>query len=143
MQCVHFQTVDLHYEIFFPGYRILKTNFCNGSTAHISSTTSFLPGEYVNITSSLPYVEMFWYIPQFHEADAVLIAPQIGYVLSTRLDGAITFNFNDLIKTNTSSCITSTATITNIQESMQGWRFSTYQNGRFWATVFIDVVGEL
>ena len=95
-------------------------NFCNGSMKTLSSTANFLPGQDVIITCSFPQA-VAWNSAQFTDG-AILISddPDVGVTSGTRLNGTIVFNL-----TNTTSgppvCVTATATIANIQESMQGF----------------------
>ena len=59
----------------------------------------------------------------------------------TRLDGAIVFNLTSVV-TSPSPCATATATIANIQESMQGLSL-TCTDGTTMTTLTIDVIGKL
>ena len=140
-----FRQLKLHYKILFSENETLKANFCNGSKTHFSSAASFLPGENVTITCSVPELGMAWYSPLFDEFDEspVLMAPLLGVTRGARLDGAITFNLNELVSSPNPPCIITTATIANIQESLQGLRLICGSLHAYLSTVDIYVVGKL
>ena len=96
----------------------------------------------MNITCSVPEAFVLWISHQFHHT-TVFLNPHYGSSRASRLDGAVTFIVNDVSKYNSSSCITSTATFANIQESMQGLRLSCTDGVTILSAVVIDVVGKL
>ena len=120
-----------------------EASFCIGSETQFSSASSFLPGENVTITCSAPAVVGIWDSPWF--SDSVFLTPLFGATRSTRLDGAIVFNLKELNSSSNSSCSISTATIANIQESIQGLSLiCAYISDRvIKTTVVIDVVGKV
>ena len=122
---------------------MLKANFCNHSNTQVrSSTHSFLPGENVTITWSVPSVSMIWTSPQLYNYP-IHVNSALGFTHFTKFDGAIVFDLDDVIMSNSSICTTATATIENIQESMQGLSFTCISGLTIWTTVVIDVVGKL
>ena len=118
---------------------MLKATFCNGSMIQFSSASSFLPGENVSITCSVPHLGVGWASPQFSQS--VILSHMVANT-TTKLDGAITFELNEVM-TSPSPCATATATIANIQESMQGLSLTCSDAFTFLSTVVIDVIGEL
>ena len=120
------------------GDEIPIANFCNGSMATLSGTSSFLPGEDVTINCSLPGTGVRWTSPQFSESP-VLVNNIL--TIDTRLDGAVIFTLTTLIL-DPSPCATSTATIADIQESMQGLSLTCTDIDNL-ATITIDVIGKL
>ena len=117
-------------------------NFCNGSMTAFSNTSSFVPGQDVTITCSLPSGILVWDSPQFTLGPVVLSDnPILGPTSGTRLDGAIVFTLTN-VTDSPSECATATATIANIQESMQGLSLSC-NDGSIVTTVTIDVIGKL
>ena len=112
-------------------------NFCGNSTTTFSNTASFVPGQDVIITCSLPSGTLFWISPQFATVTFINMMTTSG----RRLDGAIVFNVTNVVA-SPSRCMTSTATIANIQESMQGLSL-TCTEGFNPTTVTIDVIGKL
>ena len=120
-----------------------ESNYCNGSEIQFSSPYHVLPGENVTITCSVPSRFTFWYSPGFF--DSLLLA-SIGFGRThvERLDGAITFDLiQEIFYPDNSSCSISTATFTNIQESIQGMRLRCIDSYILQSTVVIDVVGKL
>ena len=120
-----------------------ESNFCNGSETQFSSPYHVLPGGNVTITCSIPDRFTLWESPGFFET---LYLAAYGFVQThtERLDGAITFDLiQEIFYPDNSSCLTSTATLTNIQESMQGMRLRCYNFYTIQSTVVIDVVGKL
>ena len=118
------------------------TNFCNGSMTTFSNTASFVPGQDVTITCSLPSAYVGWNSPQFSLGPLIITGdPVLGVTSGTRLDGAIVFNLTNVIA-GSSPCATATATIANIQESMQGFSLSC-TDGVNLTSVTIDVIGKL
>ena len=120
-----------------------EASLCNGSNTQFSGASSFLPGENVTITCSVPDVWLAWYTPRFTKFGAVLLSLGLGISYGSRFDGAIIFQVIDFITSPNSSCMTTTATIANIQESFQGLDLGCYYDGIIWTTVVIDVVGKL
>ena len=116
-----------------------RANFCNGSMTTFSNTASFLPGQDVTITCSLPNADVAWISPQFTSLPVVL-SSVVG-TSSTRLDGAIVFKLTNVIA-GPPPCVSTTATIANIQESMQGLNLSCSDGVSLLATVNIDVIGK-
>ena len=116
-------------------------NFCNGSMTSFDGTSSFLPGEDLTITCSTIGSLQYWTSPQFSEEYVLLV---YWMKSDTRLDGAMVFNLTNMTDVIPSPlpCTTGTATIANIQESMQGLSL-TCSNGWIAATVMIDVIGKL
>ena len=117
-------------------------NFCNDSMTTFSNTASFVPGQDVTITCSLPNTLVIWNSPQFTSGSVVLSDHSaLGITTGTRLDGAIVFTLTN-VTVGPPPCATATATIANIQESMQGLSL-TCSDGVNMATVTIDVIGRL
>ena len=121
------------------GDEVPIANFCNGSMTTFSNTTSFLPGQNVTITCSVSNYAVVWLSPQFISS-SVVISNVVG-TSSTRLDGAIVFNLTNEIA-GPPPCTTTTATIANIQESMQGLSLTCSDGVNSLATVNIDVIGK-
>ena len=122
-----------------------ESNFCNGSETQFSSPYHVLPGGNVTITCSVPSRLTIWYSPGFFEALA-LGSIGIGRTHVERLDGAITFDLiQEIFYPDNSSCSISNATLTSIQESIQGMRLRCFNlaTDTTQSTVVIDVVGEL
>ena len=119
------------------GDGMLIANFCNGSMTTFSNTASFLPGQDATITCSLSAGTLTWNSPQF----TLVTLVNMARTSDTRLDGAIVFHLTDVV-TSPALCSTSTATIANIQESMQGLSL-TCTDGNNMPTVTIDVIGKL
>ena len=115
-------------------------NFCNGSMTTFNGTTCFVPGQDVTITCSLPNNLVIWDSPQFTSGN-IGLSEVLGMTNGTRLDGAIVLNLTNVIA-GPPSCVTATATIANIQESMQGLSL-TCSDGNILASVTIDVIGKL
>ena len=136
-----FKQLKLHCKILFPGDGMPEASACNGSNPQFSGASSFLPGQNVTFTCSVPVDHIAWYSPQFDTLGAAFLTHTFGYLRLSRLDGAITFYLGEFMSSPT-PCATSTATITNIQESMQGLTLGCTYNGIGWTTV-IDVVGKL
>ena len=124
------------------GDGIPTADFCNGSMTTFSDTASFLPGQNVTIACSLPNNFMIWSSPQF-TSDTLVVSdtPILGVTSGTRLDGAIIFTLTNVIA-GPPPCYTATATIANIQESMQGLNL-TCTDGMYVANLIIDVIGKL
>ena len=116
------------------------TYLCNGSTTTFSNTASFLPGQDVIITCSLSSFFVTWLSPQF-ALSVTLSNTSTGRASDTRLGGAIVFNLTNAI-VGPPPCTTATATIANIQESMQGLSL-TCNDGLNEPTVTFDVIGKL
>ena len=114
-------------------------NFCNGASVTFSEMSSFLPGQDVTITCSFPAATVTWDSPLF-TLDALTLVNNV-LTSGTRLDGAIVFSLTNVIG-GPSPCATATATIANIQESMQGLSL-TCTDGVNVATVTINVIGKL
>ena len=117
-------------------------NFCSGSMTTFSNSSSFLPGQDVTITCSLPDTFVIWGGPQFSLGSLVLSDnPALGTYSGERLDGAVVFTLTNVI-VGPPPCYTATATIANIQESMQGLGLSCGDGINF-ASLTIDVIGKL
>ena len=104
-----------------------------------TNTASFVPGQYVSITCSLPAASLTWSSPQ--STFASLTLSKLEGTSGTRLDGAIVFNLTNVV-TSPLQCATTTATIANIQESMQGLSLNC-NDGLNQATLTINVIGKL
>ena len=118
------------------------SNACNGSNPQFSSASSFLPGQNVTFTCSRADDNIVWYSSQFEvPPGAVWLSHVFQSTYQTRLDGAMIFRLHQIMY-NPNQCLTSTATVANIQETMQGVSLScAYEDdGR---TIVIDVVGKL
>ena len=107
--------------------------------ATFSNIASFLPGQEVTITCSLPSALVIWDSPQF-TLDALVLTNVVA-TSGTRLNGAIAFTLTNVIS-GASECATATATIASIQELMQGLTLNC-TDGTNVATVTIDVIGKL
>ena len=118
-----------------------EASACNGSNPQFSGASSFLPGQNVTFTCSVPGSYIIWSSHQFGSAGSVFLGHEYGIIHDSRLDGIITFYLGEFMSSPT-PCATSTATIANIQESMQGMTLGCTHNGISWTTV-IDVVGKL
>ena len=94
----------------------------------------------MTITCSVPIDQIAWYSPQFVNPGALFLSHRTGETDGSRFDGAITFHLNEFMSSPT-PCMTSTATIVNIQESMQGLTLGCTYDEIGWETV-IDVVGK-
>ena len=114
-------------------------DLCIGSVASFNNTFHFLPGEKAVITCKIPDSSVLWDSPSF--ADGVLILVNMIQQNATRLDGAIVFSLNDVHVAPT-PCATTTATIANIQESMQGLTLTCTDGLNSKASMNIDVVGK-
>ena len=114
-------------------------DFCDDPMTPFNGTVSFLPGEDVTITCSVPVVALTWTSPQFSDGPVTLVNNVI--TSATRLNGSIVFNLTNVM-VGPPQCTTSTATITNIQESMQGLSL-TCTGGSDVTVVIIDIIGEL
>ena len=127
----------------FSGNGMPESNFCNGSETQFSSPYHVLPGGNATITCSVPGIATLWYSPGFFER-LVLASTGIGRTHVKVLDGAITFDLmQEIVYPDNLSCSISTATLTNIQESIQGMRLRCYNYAALQSTVVIDVVGKL
>ena len=118
-----------------------RANLCNTSMTTFSNESSFLPGQDVTITCSLPTTVVIWNSPQF-TLDQVSLSAGGAVASDTRLDGAIVFNRTN-VGPGSPPCVTATATIANIQESMQGLSLSCNNGFDLATTVTIDVIGKL
>ena len=103
----------------------------------MNTTLSFLPGKDVNITCSIPDTSVIWSSPEF-ESVALVNTVQNN---ETRLDGAIVFSLVEVVP-GPPPCATTTATIADIQESMQGLSLTCTDGLNSAMTVIIDVVGK-
>ena len=120
-----------------------ESNFCNGSEMQFNSPFHVLPGENVTVTCNVPSKSTIWHSPGFFEP-LLLSKSHIGRTHVERLDGAIIFDLKQIISNpDNSSCSTSTATFTNIQESIQGMRLRCFNGFTPQSTVVIDVVGKI
>ena len=115
-------------------------NLCNGSTIQFSDTATFLPGGNVTITCSLPapQLTMLWASPHF---SLVVLSSLLGNT-TARLGGAIVFSLENAT-TGSAQCTTTTATVINIQESLQGLSLTCSDGATILSTLVIDVVGKL
>ena len=114
------------------------SNFCNGSLISFSDTASFLPGENVTITCSVPSGTVTWTSPAFPN-ESVILNPSLR-TRDTRLDGTIVFDLLGVVLEP--KCATATATISNIQEEpMQGLSLVCVQ-GVQTSKVTINVIGK-
>ena len=118
---------------------MLKSNACNDSDPQFSGASSFLPGQNVTFTCSVPVTYIGWYSPQFVNPGTLFLSYFTGETDGSRLNESIIFNLNEFMSSAT--CLTSTATIANIQESMQGLTLGCTYDTIGWETV-IDVVGK-
>ena len=124
------------------GDEMPTANLCSGSMTTFSDTARFVPGQDVTITCSLPATLVIWNSPRFTLggltlSDNSLVGPTSG----ERLDGAVVFTLTNVIA-GPPPCATATATIANIQESMQGLSL-TCTDGTNLAGLTIDVIGKL
>ena len=105
---------------------------------NMNNTYSFLPGEDVNITCKIPDSSVVWTSNMF---DAFGLVNNVK-MTETRLvnDEAIIFSLIDVEVSPT--CATTTATIANIRESMQGLSLTCTDGLNFEATIVIDIIGK-
>ena len=120
-----------------------ESNFCNGSETKFSSPYHVLPGENVTITCHVPSILTIWDSPGFFEGFFVG-SVGLGRTHVEKLDGAITFDLiQEIVYPDNSSCSISTATLTNIQESIQGMRLRCYNWFTFQSSVVIHFAGKV
>ena len=134
-----FQLIDDVFFVPYAGDGMPIANFCTGSMTTFRNRACFVPGQNVTITCSLPNAIIIWDSPQF-TLEALPLSTT-GATSGTRLDGAIVFNLTNEIA-GSPPCVTTTATIANIQESMQGLSL-TCSDANNMPTVTIDVIGKL
>ena len=117
------------------------TNFCNGSMTLFNDTYNFLPGENVTITCSRTTDGIGWRSTRFDEVTISSIEGGSGIPSGAALGGAIVFNLTSAV--SEPQCVTSTATITNIQEQpFQDLDLTCSVFGAFQSTLNIDVIGK-
>ena len=122
----------------FPGDGMPTADFCNEPEVPFPDVASFIPGDNVTITCSFPSGTVLWTSPLFPN-DPVILNPALS-TCTTRVDGVIVFNLTSF--KSESKCATTTATIANINESMQGLSL-TCTNGHKESEVIIDLTGKL
>ena len=123
------------------GDEMTIAHFCSGSKTMFNNTASSLPGQNVTISCSVPGTIVIWNSPQFILGSLVLSDnPVLGTYSGERLDGAVVFTLTN-VTAGPSPCYTATATIANIQESMQGV-ILTCTDAVNLAAVTIDVIGK-
>lgn len=111
--------------------------FCNDAMVTFSDTYSFIPDTEVIITCSLSESSMLWRSSVF--PDVSLTAA--GTSTESRLDGAIIFQRVKLV--TSPLCLTITATIGNIQESMKGLDLTCSNAfGTVSSNLIIDIIGK-
>ena len=134
----------LYNDVFYVpcvGDEMTIANFCSGSKTTFSTTASSLPGQNVTIICSVPDTIVIWNSPQFNLGSLVLSDnPALGTYSGERLDGAVVFTLTN-VTAGSSPCYTATATIANIQESMQGVTL-TCTDAVNLAIVTFDVIGK-
>ena len=121
----------------FPGDEMPIADFCNSSETYFNDVYSFLPGENVIITCSVESRTLTWTSPNF--SDPVILNFALG-TNATRLNGTIVFELFPV--PHEQDCVTSTATIVDIQESLQGLSLACIPNVEA-AKFTINVVGKL
>ena len=121
----------------FSGDVTLTANQCIDPDEFFNSTVSVLPETTITLTCSVMEIGVRWNSSQF--AGAV----DISILDMSAVKPGITFQYVDRT-TSPTICTISTATITNIQEPMDGLYLTCSDplEGGFTSTVFFDVIGK-
>ena len=133
----HFFPLPFIFEMHFSGNVTLTANECTEPDQLFNSIVSVLPGTNITLTCSVVATSMWWNSSQFAMP---LLLTNIGVPV---LESGITLQLDTA--TVSPTCASATATITNIQESMDGLDLTCY-NGipmqEFTSTVMFDVTGK-
>ena len=122
--------------MYFSGDVTLTANQCTGTDQLFNSTVSVLPGSNITLTCSVLDSVVRW------NSSLFAMPLRVGLVQMTAVESGITFQL-DTVSINP-TCANATATITNIQESMDGLDlmcFNVLPPG-FTSTVLFSVVGK-
>ena len=141
-----FRRFDFTLYIPCPGDGMPIANFCNSSMTLFNDTYSFLPGENVTITCSVPSTGVLWQSSQLVDLAGTMVGATYTVVGKTdkALDGAITVSLtNQITDPLPQLCATSTATITNIQEEpFQDLDLTCTNFALLGSTLNIDVISK-
>ena len=121
----------------FSGDVTLTANQCNEPDQLFNSTVSVLPGSNITLTCSVMDAGVRWNSSQF------AMSVRVDLVDTTVMESNITFQFDTFVPNP--QCSSATATITNIQESMNGLDiecFNPLTTLEFTSTVMFDVIGK-
>ena len=123
--------------MYFAGNVTLTANQCTEPDQLFNSTVSVLPGSNITLTCSLVATDVSWNSSQF------TMPIEVNGGQMTGAESGITLQL-DTVSTSP-TCSNATATVTNIQETMDGLDLTCYNvvpTQEFSSTVMFDVIGE-